>query len=114
MHNSSVQYTNPHPGYVYKEISYQIDPFIYQRMEERRIQIIQEFYPNNIPLPLEIINNIAIRVCTNETLDQLAYALLLKGKDDSTVQVFDKIYRFTQRRAAKRSDQKSVLALYQP
>lgn len=39
-------------------------------MERRRISIVREFYPSNISLPLDIINNIAIRVCLAESSDQ--------------------------------------------
>ena len=101
-----VEFSTPSPEYVYKEISYQINPQLYQCMEERRIQIIREFYPSNIILPLDIINNIAIRVCTNESADQLSYAL--KKENDLPLQVFDNFNRsfpFKQRRAARRTAQ---------
>jgi len=79
-------FTTLNPGYIYKAISYQLDPLIHQHMEERRIQIIQNFYPHNSSLPLNIIN-IVIRVCINKSVNQLCYALHLKEEDNLIIPI---------------------------
>ena len=92
------EFTTPNPGYVYKAISYQINPSISQQMEERRIRIIRNFYPHNSSLPLNIINNIVIRVCISKSVNQLCYALHLKEEDNLIIPIL--LFSFQTRKSS--------------